>query len=161
MQIPLIRVWVASSTLAQMVKDADFHFPNETGGVFMGYWSSEDEVVITDAIGGGPRAQRSPMKFLPDAEFQLAGIEEIYRASRSSRSYLGDWHTHPRGNLSLSPTDRATLKRIAGTAAARAKSPIMMLLAGGDEWTAAAWCWRSHTRLWGTLHSCELVIHDR
>ena len=127
MQISLIRVWISEKALARMVSDAGSFFPNETGGVLMGYRVA-NEVVITDSVGGGPLAQRSPTRFLPDHSYQTRAIEEIYDSSAGGRSYLGDWHTHPRGRLALSPTDVMTLRRIARHRDARVASPKMRYL---------------------------------
>lgn len=144
-----------------MVADADSYFPNETGGVMMGYWAPEEnEVVITNMIGGGPLARRTRTRFYPDSEFQANAIEEIYVNSGGVRTYLGDWHTHPRGRLALSLTDKCTLRRIANERAARASSPIMVLLAGEDEWRAAAWCLLPGYRFWSHIQVCKLVIYD-
>lgn len=159
MQIPLIRVWISEKALARMVSDAGSFFPNETGGVLMGYRVA-NEVVITDSVGGGPLAQRSPTRFLPDHSYQTRAIEEIYDSSAGGRSYLGDWHTHPRGRLALSPTDVMTLRRIARHRDARVASPIMMLLAGDHEWSARAWCWRPKCRIWNCVQDCALLTYS-
>jgi integrative and conjugative element protein (TIGR02256 family) len=143
-----------------MVRDADLHFPNETGGVLMGYWPSDVEAVITDFIAGGPRAKRTTSRFHPDYDYQDLIIEEIYNASEGSRTYLGDWHTHPRGRLALSPTDKGTLRRIAKEPTARAGSPIMLLFAGDDKWDAAAWCWRPNRRFLNRIQGCPLILYD-
>ena len=158
---PLIRVWISSAAVSAVTGDAELHFPNETGGVLMGYWSSGSEAVVTDSIDGGPLAQRERTSFYPDSEFQARAIEEIHKRSKGSLTYLGDWHTHPRGRLALSPTDKATLRRIARTREARAGSPIMMLLAGDEQWSAAAWCLRGSGSLWRRLNVCQLVVYER
>ena len=158
---PLIQVWIDRAALLHMVGDADSHFPNETGGVLMGYWASgKDDVVITDAIGGGPLARRMRKRFSPDSEFQAKAIAEIYATSGGVRTYLGDWHTHPRGRLALSLTDKQTLRRIAKHPAARASSPIMVLLAGEGKWRAAAWCWLPHRKFSSQIQVCNLVAYD-
>jgi integrative and conjugative element protein (TIGR02256 family) len=159
MQISLIRLWIAEQALTRMVSDADSFFPNETGGVLMGYWAA-NEVVITDSIRGGPLAQRTPTRFLPDHSYQARAIEEIYNSSGGSHSYLGDWHTHPRGRLALSPTDVLTLRRIAKHREARVASPIMMLLAGDHEWSARAWCWRPKRRIWNCIQDCAIQTYS-
>jgi len=159
MQGPLIHLWISDQELSRMVSDAGSHFPNETGGVLMGYWASNN-VVVTDLIGGGPLARRTSTRFYPDSAYQVQAIEEIYNHSGAIRTYLGDWHTHPRGRLALSPTDRQTLRRIAKYPLARANSPIMMLLAGDQEWHAAAWCWCPKRKFWSRIQACALATYE-
>lgn len=158
MRIPLTRLWIAEEALTRMVSEADSFFPNETGGVLMGYWAG-NEAVITNLIAGGPLAQRTPTRFLPDHFYQIRAIEEIYNSSEGRRSYLGDWHTHPRGRLALSATDVMTLRRIAKHREARMACPIMLLLAGDQEWSARAWCWRPKCRIWNCIQDCALQTY--
>jgi integrative and conjugative element protein (TIGR02256 family) len=114
--------------------------PAETGGVLLGYWVEEGgEPVVTHAIGPGPEAVHERTRFIPDDEYQYAEIARLYRESGRRLSYLGDWHTHPGGAAYLSRNDRATLRRIASYAAARAPRPVMLILAPGPNWEPSAW----------------------
>lgn len=117
-------------------------FPWETGGVLMGYWAEPlVEVVITNAIGPGPKAIHKEKGFAPDAEYQEKEIANIYEASGRLSTYLGDWHTHPRGSTRLSIRDKRTLRRIAVANNARCPVPIMAVLGGGgkDKWLLEIW----------------------
>lgn len=135
--------WVAISVLDIMVGEAERMFPDETGGVLLGYWSEAgDEVVITDVVGPGPAAVHTAQTFHPDATYQEHEIARIYAASDRHITYLGDWHTHPRAGAYLSRRDRQTLQRIAKHAEARAPIPLMAVLAGGDPWTLGVWILR-------------------
>lgn len=161
MHPPLIRIWIAESAVSAMLLDGRTHFPNETGGVLIGYWASDAEAVIATMIEGGPKAKRTRTRFVPDSEFQNARIEKIYQESNQSLAYLGDWHTHPLGRLALSPTDKTTLRRISSYPDARANTPIMLLLAGGDgDWSMAAWCWRAAWKFWQRPQDCSLLRYD-
>lgn len=85
-----------------MVAEANAAVPCETGGVLMGYWSdSGTEVVIVTLIGPGPRAERATDGLMPDHAFQEAAVERVYRESGRIVTYLGDWHTHPKGIAAL------------------------------------------------------------
>lgn len=132
--------WVSEAVLEAMEEEAREKSPMETGGVLIGYWANDsDEVVITHATGPGPEATHRAHQFIPDARFQRDEIARIYRASQRLHTYLGDWHTHPRGSLRLSPRDVRTLASIAATPAARASVPLMAILAGEDSWVLAVW----------------------
>lgn len=123
-----------------MVVDATRWAPAETGGILMGYWAGPGEVIVTDMVDAGPRATHTASGFTPDAEHQERLVAEIYERSRRLHTYLGDWHTHPAGGLSLSRTDRKTAARIARANEARCPRPLMMVLARLDDvWRLGAW----------------------
>lgn len=124
-----------------MTTEADRSFPLETGGVLMGYWASPPvEVVITSAIGCGPRSTHKRHSFVPDYEYQEAEVARVYEESGRVHVYLGDWHTHPRQSVCLSSRDKQTLRRIGASAEARAPVPIMAVLGGGEpHWFIGIW----------------------
>lgn len=135
-------VWLAADALQRIQHDAEECRPLETGGVLMGWIKTErEEIVIVASIGAGPLARRGPTTFRPDDRWQDDDVARVYERSGRRVTYLGDWHTHPGGSMSLSPTDRATLFRIATNPAARAPCPLMLIVAGGDPWTATMWQW--------------------
>jgi integrative and conjugative element protein (TIGR02256 family) len=114
--------------------------PHETGGVLLGYWA-DAEVVVADIVGPGPDALHGPMRFVPDTEYQEVEIARRYEASGRVVTYLGDWHTHPRGPGGISRLDLRTLHTIAREPAARAPVPVMLVVFDGEPWRVAAWIW--------------------
>lgn len=137
---PLGVVWIADVIEQALIAEAARHFPRETGGLLLGYWATPfSELVITDAVGPGPRAVHQLTGFHPDTAYQAAEIARRYEASGRLHTYIGDWHTHPNGSHRLSRLDRQTLRRIADYGPARAPIPIMAILAGGAPWRLAVW----------------------
>lgn len=126
-----------------MLLEAERAFPLETGGVMIGYWAeSREEVVICQVTGPGPLAVHSEHSFAPDGDYQESEIARAYEESGRVHSYLGDWHTHPREGVYLSPKDVDTLRKISGFSEARAPVPIMAVLGGGEpDWFLGAWCY--------------------
>lgn len=124
-----------------MEEEANGALPLETGGVLLGYWSEDrSEVVIMDVTGPGPNAVHSKTEFIPDDEYQDRMIDEIYARSGRQHTYLGDWHTHPFGEESLSYKDRRTLRRIAMLGGTGGPAPLMVVLACSEQhWRLAAW----------------------
>lgn len=121
--------WVHKSALDDMVIEANRLFPLETGGCLMGYWEKlYEKVIITQIIGPGPNAKHRHHYFEPDYEWQESEIASIYHASGRIYTYLGDWHTHPKGGTKLSWRDRHTLHRIATYPLARVPVPLMAIL---------------------------------
>lgn len=134
-----LEFWLSETALCLMASDGSACAPAETGGVLLGYWVDDTEVVVTDAIGGGPAAVHLTTGFTPDAAYQEGRIAELYERSGRYHTYLGDWHTHPAGGLRLSRTDRRTARRIAREESARCPRPLMVLLADQSDWRVAAW----------------------
>lgn len=151
-------LWLPAHLLTTMTRNADAHAPNETGGVLLGYWASAAatqsggvDAVVTAVVGPGPRAEHRPFTFAPDYDYQEQEIARVYEESGRRWQYLGDWHTHPEGGPWLSDKDLATLTRIAEAPAARATSPVMLVLVGGAPWAPHAWIGsrpRTRVRRW-------------
>lgn len=145
-----------------MTLESARRFPEETGGVLLGYSDESGfEIVIEHAIGPGPEASHARTYFLPDQNFHEQEIARIYSTSGRMSTYLGDWHSHPAGGAYLSKTDRKTLERISRAETARFPRPLMALLAG-PEWEITIWRGSLQpTLLWGrslSLHRCNVVL---
>jgi len=137
-------LWLPATAVDAMRHEAQQHEPSATGGILLGYWTDTTTVVVTDVVDGGPNARREPDGFAPDAEYQAVRVAELYDSSNRFHTYLGDWHSHPRGLLALSRTDRRTIRRISRFAAARCAVPVMLLVGGRAAdgtavWDLAAW----------------------
>lgn len=137
-------VWVTADTLAYCEDEAASAYPDETGGVLMGWHRPERaEVVVVHAVGPGNDGVHEAHRFEPDNRHHLAVVGDIYQRSGRKVTYLGDWHSHPGGSATLSRTDRRTVGNIASHPPSRCPEPLMIVLAGGaeDGWHAAAHVW--------------------
>jgi integrative and conjugative element protein (TIGR02256 family) len=133
-------LWLAYDVRTPLVAEAERCSPLETGGVLMGYWSSElYEPVVTSIIGPGPKARHLREQFEPDVGFHRAEVARRYEESGRRITYLGDWHTHPGGRAALSDLDVTTLASISVAPQARAPRAVMLILAPGPHWAPAAW----------------------
>lgn len=123
----------------------------------MGYWA-QNSAVITNVIGPGPSAVHKHTSFLPDHDWQVDKIDQIYFSSKRMHAYLGDWHSHPKGGLYLGWRDRRTLRKISNCPEARISSPVMLVAAGGDpEWNIGAWVLASKSFLWWEIGRVGLL----
>ena len=123
-----------------MTEEASSKEPNETGGIFFGFWiRRRAEVAVTHVIGPGPKAIHERCLFRPDVEYQEAELERLFYEFDSERTYLGDWHTHPGGSPSLSALDLKTLRKIAWHKPARAPRPLMGVMTEGPGWWLDIW----------------------
>jgi integrative and conjugative element protein (TIGR02256 family) len=134
-RLPLLRrnlerpqVWLPAEILATLTAQANEHRPHETGGMLIG-WRIGEDIVVAGTIDGGPRARRERDSFEADGEWQERQLAAIYRESARTLTYLGDWHSHPRGRGRPSAQDRETAALVADAAEARAPEPLTMILA--------------------------------
>lgn len=134
-------VWINETVIREMTFEANRAFPLETGGILMGYCAEyTNEIVVSFVIGPGARALHKRHSFMPDAIYQEAQVALHYVQSGCTVTYLGDWHTHPLGRAHLSHRDKQTLRQISNSPDARAPSPIMTVLSGGDPgWNLTSW----------------------
>jgi integrative and conjugative element protein (TIGR02256 family) len=140
------KIELSPAVLAEMEAEAERHFPSESGGVLLGYRppSCRRTLYISEVVGPGPRASHRRHRFEPDGAWQASAIAAAYERSSRTVTYLGDWHSHPRGSGRPSALDRATARKIARSPEARAPRPLLVILFGEPEhWRLAA---RRHRR---------------
>lgn len=139
-------LWLADELRQALEAEAKQHSPRETGGMLIGY-IVDGAIVVTGSIEGGPDSVRKRDRFEPDGEWQQAALEHIYRASGRIETYLGDWHSHPRGLGRPSRRDRATARAVARSRSSRTPNPLTLIAArtwrGGWEFAPFLYTGRS------------------
>lgn len=123
------KVWLSNKAIGYIFSNGNEFLPNESGGILMGYQVSEEEFVVTNVIGPGPKAIHSRNSFQPDQKYHKKEISNYYKKSGRLETYLGDWHTHPNSIPYLSSKDKETLKAIANYPQARLPKPLMLVAA--------------------------------
>lgn len=152
MSVPLTpsegQMIVRATALTAMRSAADNAFPNETGGLLMG-WVYADGIEVTTVIGAGPGAIMSPRSFTPDRDWQYEQIDRLFYDTNGAIRYLGEWHSHPSASTGLSGLDRSLLRDIAATPASQCQTPVMGILAGGgkSKWIDAFFQYEPRTRV--------------
>lgn len=131
-------VWFKKTSFEQLIKEGESKYPLETGGLFVGYQLSNDEVVVTRVIGPGPLASHKSDRFIPDQKYHEAELLKHFYKSDHLEVYLGDWHTHPNLKAYLSNLDLKTLKRIARFKNSQLDYPLMGIL-GGEPYEFKIW----------------------
>lgn len=133
------QLWLSDAVAAQLISEADQHFPLETGGLLVGYRSGA-HFVVRALVGPGPKATRTETSFTPDAVWQERQLADVYAGSGRVFSYLGDWHTHPHGDPVPSHKDGSTLKTISRHRPSRLRRPAMLILGGQEgKWQMKTW----------------------
>ncbi|MDB5479096.1 MAG: hypothetical protein JWO83_149 [Caulobacteraceae bacterium] len=140
-------VWLPDRVVELMKAEAKRSYPVETGGVVLGY-RVEDEWVVREVLGPGPDARHHRRYFEPDADWHAEMIRAHFARTDGREVYIGDWHTHPDGELKLSRRDRQALRGIVQCPQAT-PAPLSALLAGGpDDWALAMWAARVTSAGW-------------
>ena len=139
----MTKVWIRSDVILRLHEEANDKAPLETGGVLLGYTGRDcGEYVILRVLGPGPCAIHKRERFVPDHDYHLREISNLYARSGHRLTYLGDWHTHPFGSTTLSRRDERTLQRIAKYGPARIATPLMLIMGGHDLWEMRVWMGR-------------------
>lgn len=83
----------------------------ETGGALVGYVEG-GRIVVTHASDPGPRGIRCPNSVRIDGAFTTEFAFRLQSISGGQLYYVGDWHVHLKGNLSLSGYDRKAARKL-------------------------------------------------
>jgi integrative and conjugative element protein (TIGR02256 family) len=91
------------------------NFPNETGGVLLGYYDFNiSATVVVAALPAPPDSKCSPRSFERGVEGLLDAVQEASRRTAGIVDYIGEWHSHPpRHSASPSTDDFAQLVDLA------------------------------------------------
>jgi integrative and conjugative element protein (TIGR02256 family) len=145
------RLFLPNGLLEELEAEAQNWAPRETGGMLLGYHidngGATHELVVIDTVDAGPRARRRRWWFAPDGPWQQEQLERVYRSSGRVGSYLGDWHSHPRGRPRPSMLDRRTYARVAAEPETGTARPLVLILAVGSTLAVGAYLVDRHREL--------------
>lgn len=136
-----MKVWIPEHILNLCIEEATKAFPFESGGLFLGWWTENKDVVVSEFVGPGEKAVRGKYFFTPDHKWQNRKIAQLYKASKQPLEYLGDWHSHPnQKEISASWADWKSLNVISKNPESRCSKPLMMIFGGGPKkWNQKLW----------------------
>ena len=134
-------VYLPDAALQTMADIAQRARPNETGGTLIGYYSEDRALAhVVKALGVRRGARSSRTRFYRPPDDVDGKLAEIYRNSGGQLYYLGEWHSHPSGNLLPSATDLRTLQDLARSPDVATDTPILILLAGDSSQAVKTAC---------------------
>jgi len=150
------RVTLSQSVLYRMTAEAARRFPKESGGVLLGFSDPDNQRIacVVDQLGPGPKSKHHAHRFEPDGKWQDEQIGLKYEKSGRTITYLGDWHSHPRGKGGPSGLDQSTAKSIAHCKEARNRHPLMLILFGRP----GHWGISCHRYGWRRLRPIEVIV---
>ena len=114
----------------------------ETGGILLGFDADAlGEALVMEAGGPGPRAERRRDFFRRDLEHAQALADDAF--TRTTARWVGEWHTHPHGQLAPSRKDLRTYRSFLRDPELAFESFVAVIVGPGTEgWQkprAAAW----------------------
>lgn len=123
---PVTKVLLPDETRARMEQLAAEAAPKETGGILVG--NREEHTVKVVAVSGpGANAVSSPVKFIRDGKFCADFLKET-AAQQPGADYVGEWHSHPNGDVQPSGRDVASLLDVAADPNFLTECPVMVIL---------------------------------
>jgi integrative and conjugative element protein (TIGR02256 family) len=111
--------------------------PSETGGVLLGYFDlKNDTVYVVDALPAPPDSQRGSGEFIRGVEGLEATVNEVNRRTGKVVTYVGEWHSHPRGVAPLPSGWDIDLMVHLATLLQQDGLPALMLIVGDarEQW---------------------------
>lgn len=139
--VPLVEAefveWIVRFDEVVLDKLADLRrskLPNETGGVLLGHFDTHRSICsIIDVVESPPDSEEWPTSYIRGCEGLREKVREAEIATLDQISYVGEWHSHPRG-VAVRPSD-TDLKAYAWLSSRMlAESlPGIMLIIGDDR----------------------------
>lgn len=120
-----ISLSISQNILDEMYIKALASYPNETGGMFAGRISEDGHDAIIESLVIPSKTESSHISFLRETD----GMERIWKDLASQGLiYLGEWHTHPNGNVQYSHTDYLAIKNIANDKNVSLETPLLFII---------------------------------
>ncbi len=100
----------------------------ETGGILIGYYTSDKSTAIVTEASGPPRdSRRGPTWFQRGVAGLTSLLGELWRQSQRTH-YLGEWHYHPSPSVEPSQEDIDQMVSISTSPNYRCQEPIMLVV---------------------------------
>ena len=108
------------------------HYPNEFGGLLIGYYSKDKKTVVIQETLLPKKYKSSRFSFERNVEELRKKLEKYY-SQDPSLIYVGEWHTHPDSLPIPSSTDLNAINDIINCETVLIKNPILMIIGINKE----------------------------
>lgn len=116
---------ISQDILDEMYSKALASFPNETGGMFAGYISEDGHEAIVERLVVPSKTESTYASFVRETD----GMEQMWgELSEQGLTYLGEWHTHPKGTTQYSNTDYQAMVGIANDKNVALATPLLFII---------------------------------
>ncbi len=127
-------VVLESRFVDQSIALARKHVPNEIGSALLGRYSADGSVATVMGMAPVPADSRSNRYgFIRGTRGLRDFFAAVFAKTRGRHHYVGEWHSHPGGEPSPSPTDTENMEGIARDASARCPECILVIVALDGE----------------------------
>jgi len=116
---------ISRKALLTIKKILTHYYPNEYGGVFIGY-KSGNNIIITDILIPDSYKNGKTV-FVRHPGSLNKRLSAIHEETNGKINYLGEWHSHPNGSTSPSLTDLNAMKEISDDVKINNPNPILMI----------------------------------
>lgn len=121
---------LSPEAVAVIQEQAHLKHPHETGGILLGYYSSNLRLATVVVATPPPLGSKhGPATF----ERGTKGLRKLLADAKKQRPalhYLGEWHTHPASSPRPSGTDLWQMQDSAQRKLYGAKSPLLLIVGG-------------------------------
>jgi integrative and conjugative element protein (TIGR02256 family) len=130
-------------------------YPNETGGVLVGYVDRDGRTVLTAVVGPGPGAIHSRSRFRRDGDYAQAEVDRLHLASDGRDDYIGEWHSHPDAG-GPSYVDRGSMSWISNNPSYGRRDPVLLIM---ERVRKRAWRPRAYRWVEDRLVEVRAIAH--
>lgn len=123
---------VSQRVLESMREHRSSEIPNETGGVLIGGFDTQRRrVYVAGILSSPPDSEEWPMAYVRGAEGLESSLNLIETQTAGQLGYVGEWHSHPGADTTVSEDDKALFSWLAEH---RKKDglPAVMAIQGSD-----------------------------
>ena len=121
---------VSQNILDEMYSKAFASFPNETGGMFAGRISEDSHEAIVERLVMPSKTESTHASFMRET----GGMEQTWKKlAEEGLTYLGEWHTHPKGTTQYSYADSQAMLCIANDKNVALATPLLFIISLNDS----------------------------
>ena len=121
---------ISQDILDEMYSKAFASFPNETGGMFAGRISEDSHEAIVERLVMPSKTESTHASFMRETN----GMEQTWKKlAEEGLTYLGEWHTHPKGTTQYSYTDYQAMLCIANDKNVALATPLLFIISLNDS----------------------------
>lgn len=122
-----LSIEIQAELMERISEAGRLHYPNEYGGLLIGHYSEDNQIVYLNDTVLPKKFKASPVSF-ERASDGMANILEEYFRQEPPQVYVGEWHTHPNGSPTPSMTDVRAFETIVKHPDVNIKNPVMLIM---------------------------------
>lgn len=119
-----LKVVVESRLLDDIRRKAASGWPNEAGGLLVGWIDDEKVAHVSQQLAPAKEVATRGSYYR-----EVAGMDDLWKALyQQGLEYLGEWHSHPNGTAKYSVMDQEAIKRVYEDDGVVLSKPLMLIV---------------------------------